>query len=105
AKRKNWDGSLAWGSSMLGACAAPTVHQKGIIFEAQGGHAGSRSIIGEDEDASSDLRRCILSAYPPQASHGPAQDPGTGKAGIMMDGDTKKDVHTTMEIHYTSSTP
>ena len=46
---------------------------------------------------------CILSAHFLQTSRLDAEDQCTGMAAIMMYADTKKDVHTSLEIHYNTS--
>jgi L,D-peptidoglycan transpeptidase YkuD (ErfK/YbiS/YcfS/YnhG family) len=67
------------------------------------GQAGAASNIREDEGASPGVRVCILSEDYTQASHRQGKYPWTGEAAIMMYSDTKKDVHTAVEIHYNQS--
>ena len=64
------------------------------------GQAGTASNIREDERASSGVRVCILCADSTQTSHLPEEALCTGEATIMMGGDTKKDAHKVVEIHY-----
>jgi hypothetical protein len=68
-------------------------------------HSGGR--VGQDGTASNsrdkgcvsaDVRICGLSEDHVSASHLHAEDPWTGEAGNMLDGDTKKDAHMAVEI-------
>jgi len=64
------------------------------------GQAGTASNIREEERASSGVRVCILCADSTQTSHLPKEALCTGEATIMLGGDTKKDAHKVVEIHY-----
>ena len=64
------------------------------------GQAGTASNIREDERASSGVRVCILCTDSTQTSHLPEEALCTGEATIMLGGDTKKDAHKVVEIHY-----
>jgi hypothetical protein len=64
---------------------------------------GTGSIIADDRDESSGVGICSLYAHPATALPLRGNDPGRGEAAIMMHADTKKDVHTALEIHYNTS--
>ena len=98
-KRKIW-GVLAWRSGTQGESATPATYQKGAILESWVGQAGTASSIREDGHVSSGVRICILSEDTTQASHLQGKYPLTGEAAVMMCADTKKDVHTSVEIPY-----
>jgi hypothetical protein len=67
------------------------------------GQAGTASNIKENGYAPSGVRVCILSANLMETSHLPGYFSSKEEAAIMINTDTKKDVHTAVEIHYNTS--
>src|SRR5918911_863261 len=88
-KRKNSETYEPRGQKPLSACGTNN-EWKGTILEGWGGHTDTASIFIEDEDTSSGLRVCTLSADHPRASSLPAKDRCTGEEAIMLCGNTKK---------------